>query len=217
MTETLNLDDWLDGAKRTERSVTLYARNDLLADIDELEAKLRQVEEVSEEDRTYGESAPGKDLQEKIDELYIELDKSKMVFRVSFLDDDELEVITEQVKKDIKEDIDKAASAARAEAREKCKRLEISAVNDINNMVRTMANTAADVVIQKEADLRTITQAITSPRITLEQARKLAKTVGEAQMGLLKQAYSRAAVEAPQVAVPKSSKPSPTHGGDTSS
>lgn len=217
MAESLNLDDWLDGAKRTERSVTLYARNDLLADIDELEAKLRQVAEVPFEDRSMGESAPGKDLQDKIDELYVELGESKMVFRVSFLDDDELEAITEEVKKDLKNEIDKAASAARAEAREKCKRLEISAVNDINTMVRTMANTAADEVIRKEADLRTITQAVVSPKLTLTQARKLAKTVGEAQMGLLKQAYSRAAVEAPQVAVPKSSKPSQTDDGDTSS
>ncbi|WGM21865.1 hypothetical protein QEH68_06740 [Paenarthrobacter sp. OM7] len=217
MTEALNLDDWLDGAKRTERSVTLYARNDLLADIDELEAKLRQIAEVPFEDRSMGDSAPGKDLQDKIDDLYVELDQSKMVFRVSFLDDEELEEITEQVKKDIKEDIDKAASAARAEAREKCKRLEISAVNDINSMVRTMANTAADEVIRKEADLRTITKAVVSPQLTLTQARKLAKTVGEAQMGLLKQAYSRAAVEAPKVAVPKSSKPSPTDDGVMSS
>lgn len=210
---TLNLDDWLDGAKRTERSVTLYARNDLLADIDELEAKLRQIEDVPAEDRTYGDGNPRLELQNKIDELYLELDKSKMVFRVSFLDDEELEAVTEQVKKDLKEDIDKAASAARAEAREKCKRLEITAVNDINTMVRTMANAAADAVITKEADLRTITQAVVSPQPTLAQARKLAKTVGEAQMNLLKQAYSRAAVEAPQVAVPKSSKPSQTDDG----
>ncbi|KQR01488.1 hypothetical protein ASF74_07950 [Arthrobacter sp. Leaf145] len=217
MTDSINLDDWLDGAKRTERSVTLYARNDLLADIDELEAKLRQVQEVPFEDRSMGEPAPGKDLQDKIDDLYVELDQSKMVFRVSFLDDEELEAVTEKVKKDIKEDIDKAASAARAEAREKCKRLEITAVNDINTMIRTMANTAADEVIRKEADLRTITQAVVSPQLTLDRARKLAKTVGEAQMNLLKQAYSRAASEAPQVAVPKSSKPSPNDDGAMSS
>lgn len=217
MAESINLDDWLDGAKRTERSVTLYARNDLLADIDELEAKLRQVQEVPFEDRSMGESAPGKDLQDKIDELYIELDQSKMVFRVSFLDDEELEAVNEEVKKDLKNEIDKAASAARAEAREKCKRSEVTAVNDINTIVRTMANTAAEEVIRKEADLRTITQAVVSPQLTLTQARKLAKTVGEAQMNLLKQAYSRAAVEAPQVAVPKSSKPSPTDDGAMSS
>lgn len=217
MTDTLNLDDWLDGANRTERSVTLYARNDLLADIDELEAKLRQVEEVAVEDRVYGVGDPHRELQDKIDDLYVELDKSKLVFRVSFLDDDELQAITDQVKKDLKEDIDRAASAARAEAREKCKRLEITAVNDINTIIRTMANAAADAVVEKEADIRTITQAVVSPKVTLEQVRKLYRKVGEAQIKLLKQAYSKAAVEAPQVAVPKSSKPSPSDDGAMSS
>lgn len=217
MTETINLDDWLDGANRTERSVTLYGRNDLLADIDELEAKLRQIEDIAPEDRNYGEGDPRRELQEQVDNLYIELDKSKMVFRVSFLDDDELEVIREKVKQDLKQELDKIASAARAEAREKCRHSEIKAVNDINVVVRSMASAATEAAVTKEADLRTMAQAIVSPQVTLEQVRKLYKKVGEAQIALLKQAYSRAAVEAPKVAVPKSSKPSPNNDGAMSS
>lgn len=217
MTEVLNLDDWLDGAQRTERSVTLYARADLLADVDELQAKLRQVEEVAEEDRSYGDSSEAAAIQAQIDDLYIQLDDSKMVFRVSFLDDEEVDAINEQVKKDLKDEADKAAVEARKEAREKCKRLEITAVNDINTITRQMANTAADEVLKREMNVRTIAAAVVSPKISVEQVRKLYKKVGDAQIALLSQAYTRAAVEAPQVAVPKSLKPSPTDDGATSS
>jgi hypothetical protein len=217
MTESLNLDDWLDGAQRTERSVTLYARADLLADIDELEAQKRQAQEVAEEDRSYGESTAGADLQEKIDALYLALDQSKMVFRVSFLDDEEVDAINEQVKKDLKDEADKAAVEARKEAREKCRRLEITAVNDINTITRQMANTAADEVLKREMNVRTIAAAVVSPKISVEQVRKLYKKVGDAQIALLSQAYTRAAVEAPQVAVPKSLKPSQTDDGAMSS
>ena len=89
MTENeINFDDWLDGVQRTERSVTLYGRADILADIDELEAQKRHAEQVPEEDRGYADSTGGK-IQEKIDALYLLVDQSKMVFRVSFIDDEE--------------------------------------------------------------------------------------------------------------------------------
>jgi hypothetical protein len=215
-TEEFNLDNWLDGIQRTERSVTLYARPDLLADIDELEALQRQAAEIPEEDRAAGESTGGK-LQEKIDALYIALDASKLVFRVSFLDDTEQNAIQEAVKADLKDEADKAASAARKEAREKCKRMEITQPNDINTIARNMANSAADKVIEREVSIRTIAAAVVSPKLSVEQVRKLYTKVGDAQIALLSQAYSRASNEAPQVTVPKSLKPSPTDETGTSS
>ena len=216
MSDSFNLDNWLDGIQRTERSVTLYARPDLLADIDELEAAQRQAAEIPEEDRAAGESTGGK-LQEKIDELYIALDASKQVFRVSFLDDDEQNAIREAVKTDLKDDADKAAAAARKEGREKCRRMEITQANDINTIVRTMANAAADKVIEREVSIRTIAAAVVSPKLSVEQVRKLYTKVGDAQIALLSMAYSRASNEAPQVTVPKSLKPSPTDETGTSS
>lgn len=211
-----NLDDWLDGIQRTERSVTLYGRPDLLADIDELEAQQRQAAAIPEEDRAAGESTGGK-LQEKIDALYIALDASKLVFRVSFLDDEEQNAIESQVKEDLKADADKAAAAARKEAREKCKRLDITTANDINLMARTMANAAADAVIQREVNIRTIAAAVVSPRLTVDQVRKLYTKVGDSQIALLSKAYSRASNEAPQVTVPKSLQPSQIDDGPMSS
>lgn len=214
--EEFNLDNWLDGIQRTERSVTLYARPDLLADIDELEAKQRQAAEIPEEDRAAGESTGGV-LQEKIDNLYIALDASKLVFRVSFLDDEEQNAIREGVKADLKAEADAAAAAGRKEAREKCKRLEITQPNDINTISRTMASTAADKVIEREVSIRTIAAAVVSPKLSVDQVRKLYTKVGDAQIGLLNVAYSRASNEAPQVTVPKSSTPSPTDDGPMSS
>lgn len=215
--EVIDLDDWLDGAHRAERSVTLYARADLLADIDQLEAKLRQVAEVPEEDRSYADTDAGAEIRANIDRLYVALDESKLVVRVTSLEDTEQEAIAEQVKKDLKAEADKAASEARAEAREKCRRLEITAANDINAFVRPAANAAADAVIEREVSIRTIAAAVVSPRMSIEQVRKLYKKIGDAQVALLSQAYTRASLEAPQVTVPKSSTPSQAGSGNTSS
>jgi hypothetical protein len=215
-TEEFNLDNWLDGIQRTERSVTLYGRPDLLADIDELEAQQRQAAEIPEEDRAAGESTGGK-LQEKIDALYMALDASKLVFRVSFLDDQEQQAIVDAVKADVKDDADKAAAAARREAKEKCRRLEITTANDINTIARTMSLAAADAVIDREVNIRTIAAAVVSPKLSVEQVRKLYTKVGDAQIALLSQAYTRASNEAPQVTVPKSLKPSQTDETGTSS
>lgn len=200
----LDLDAWLDGAHRTARSVTLYARADLMADIDILEAKLRQVVEIPEEDRSYGDVDESTSIQQEIDKLYVQMSASAMQFRVTSLEDTKYNEIVEQVKKDLKEEADKAASAARAEAREKCRRLDITNANDINAFLRPAANAAADAVIEREVSIRTIAAAVISPNLTVEQVRKLYSKLGDSQVALLSQAYTRASIEAPQVTVPKS-------------
>ncbi|MET4095111.1 hypothetical protein [Arthrobacter sp. UYCu712] len=215
-TDDFNLDNWLDGIQRTERSVTLYARPDLLADIDELEAQLRTAAEVHEEDRSLSDDGGAK-IQQRLDALYIDLDASKRIFRVSFLDDEEQQAIEVAVKAELKDEADKAAAEARKEAKEKCKRLEITQPNDINSLARTMANTAAEKIFEREVSIRTIAAAVVSPKLTVGQVRKLCTKVGDAQIRLLSMAYTRASNEAPQVTVPKSSKPSPTDDGHTSS
>jgi hypothetical protein len=215
--ESIDLDAWLDGAHRTERSVTLYARADLLADIDQLEAKLRQVAEIPAEDRSYADADESAQIKADIDRLYVDLDSSKLVVRVTSLEDTEYNEIVEQVKKDLKDEADQAAARARADAREKARRLEITSVNDINAFIRPAANTAADAVINREVSIRTIAAAVVSPKMSVEQVRRLYKQIGDAQVGLLSQAYTRASIEAPQVTVPKSSKPSQAGTGTTSS
>ncbi|KQR02480.1 hypothetical protein ASF72_10625 [Arthrobacter sp. Leaf141] len=215
-TPDFNLDDWIDSVQRTERAVTLYGRMDLMAEIDVLQAKLRAEAEIPEEDRSMG-GDPSEKLRQEIDDLYIQIDASKIEIRVSFLDDEEQEAISTAVRKELKAEADAAAKQARADGVEKCKRLEIKAVNDVNQMCRNLAAAAAEHVFEREINVRTIAAAVVSPRMTPDQVRKLYKVVGDAQIALISKAYTRASIEEPQVTVPKSSQPSHNDDGLTSS
>lgn len=216
-TEEFNLDAWLDGAKRTERAVTLYARADLLADIDKLKAQMRALAPTPEDDDSYASDGPAADLQAKIDALYIQMDASKIELRVSTLIDEEINTIEAEVKKDLKAEADAAAAAAREDAKVQCRRAEVTAVNDINSIVRQAATAAAQNVFTRETNIRTITAAVVSPKMTADQVRKLYRVLGDKQVGLISAAYSQASNEAPQVAVPKSLRPSQNDDGATSS
>lgn len=204
------LDNWLDSAKRTVRSVTLYAANDVLAEIDELEAQLRVAQSASREglgERSYGESDPTADLQAKIDARYLELDQSKRVFRISFLSADEIETIREATINDLKAQLDKVSADSRKLAQDQAKRENITNPADLNAFVRGTARAAASKVLEREVSIRTIAEAIVSPKMTQDNVRRLYDKLGDSQVALLSQAYSKAANEAPRVTVPKSQKP----------
>ncbi|WP_104087041.1 hypothetical protein [Arthrobacter sp. GMC3] len=207
--EFTDIDAFLSGAKRSERSVTLYGRVDLMADIDLLEAEQRTAAAIPEADRAMGEDS-GSTLQAKIDALYVQLAASKKVFRVRSLVYDEVEAIRAETQKELKDDLDKVAAAARADAVDQCKRAGITAVNDVNAFVRTAAITASTAVLQKESDLRVIAKAVVSPAMNLDRVKQLAEVLGEAQINMIKAAYSRATNEEPKVMIPKLLTPSPT-------
>ena len=215
-TPDFDLDAWLDGAKRTERAVTVYARADLLADIDRLEVEKRTLAAIPEEDRSLSDG-DGSGLQDQIDVLNVQLDKSKMELRVTFLDDEEQDAIREAVKKDLKEAADKAAANARKEALINCERTGITAANDKNEVMRRMALSAVNKVIEREVSLRTLADCVVSPKMSLDQVRKLYTKIGESQLAVITAAYSRASNEAPEVQVPKSQTPSRSDDGAMSS
>lgn len=215
-TDSFDLDAWLDGAKRTERAVTVYARADLLADIDRLEAEKATEAAIPDEDRAMNDGH-GSRLQSQIDALLIQLDKSKLELRVTFLDDEEQNAIRDAVKADLKETANDAAKKAAQEARESCKRAEISAVNDINQVVRRMTTEAASKVIEREVSIRTLAACVVSPHMNVEQVRKLYTKIGDSQLAVITAAYTRASVEAPEVQVPKSLAPLPSDDGAMSS
>lgn len=201
-TDSFDLDAWLDGASRTERSVIVYGRADLLADIDDLEREQGNIALIPEGDRAMSGN-DGNDLQSKIDALIVQMDASKMVIRVRSLTDDETEAIRTKTQVDIKDDLDKAASDARAEAVTQCKRAGVTATNDINALVRTAAITASSTVLQKESDVRILAEAIVSPVMDVARVKKLINVIGDKQVNLIKQAYSRATNEEPKVVLPK--------------
>lgn len=221
MTESTNAPDfdleaWLDGAKRTERAVTVYSRGDLLADIDKLEAEQRTVGSIPEADRAMSDG-DGSHLQAQIDELYLKLDASKLEMRVTFLDDEEQAKIRDEVKSELKSEADAAAKKAAVEAREQCTRSEITLKSDVDQVVRRMTAAASEKVIEREVSIRTLSACLVHPPMSPDQVRKLYKVIGDSQVAMISAAYARASVEAPEVQVPKLRTPSRSDDGRTSS
>lgn len=213
----IDIDAWLDGAKRTERTVTVYGRADLFADIDLLEAEQRTLASIPEGDRAMG-GEDGSALQGQIDALIVQMDGSKLVLRVRALIDEETEAIRKDAEKDLKEVLDKAAADARDEALRNCKRADPGmAANDKNSMLRNAAAVAMNATLESETDIRTIAAAIVSPPMDAARVRKMIERIGDKQVNLIKEAYSRAVHEAPRVVLPKSLKPSPSDDGAMSS
>lgn len=211
-----DLDAWLDGAKRTERAVTVYGRGDLLAVIDKLEAEQRTLASIPESDRAMGEG-DGSHLQGEIDALYAQMDKSKVEMRVTFLDDEEQAEIRDAVKADLKDEANAAARKAAVEARESCARAEIKVPAEVNQVIRRMTTEAASKVIEREVSIRTLAACLVHPVMSPDQVRKLYKVIGDSQLAVITAAYTRASVEAPEVQVPKSLQPSRTDDGAMSS
>lgn len=207
-----DFDDWLAGGERKAHFVTLYARADLYADIEELERKRVVAEKVAEEDRGLSDYAdnPNAELDQQIKALWEQLDASKREFRVSSRTPEEVREIRAAVEEELKTEADEATDRARNRARDNAKRLGITAAADINRLVRTQAAEAYAAVIEGETDLRSLAQSIAIRKgedwipLTVDQLRALQKKLGGSQMNAINQAYARAAGEAPVVTVPKS-------------
>jgi len=207
----IDFDDWINGGERKTHLVTLYARADLYADIEELERQRVNAPKVAEDDESLGgETNPNAELDAKINALWAQLDASKKEFRVSARTDVELKAIRDEVETELKDQADEAAAKARKEAKALAKRLGVESANDINNLVRTKALEASSAVLDKEISVRAIAASTQMRRgddwvqLGAEQIRTLEAKLGGSQMDILNRAYSRAANEAPHVTVPKS-------------
>ncbi len=211
-TAELDLDNWLAGGERTTHNVNLFARYDLLAEIDTLEAQRVKVETTPEGDEALGGNKnPNASIDEQIEELEARIYASKKVFRVSALTKEEIDDIRELVLNECSEDIDKAAALGRQEAKKTAKRMEISVPADINALVKIGAKEFTDKLISRETTLRRIAQATKTQNsagdwvpLSLEQIRTLYAKLGETQISLLADAAYQAENTAPKVTVPKS-------------
>lgn len=207
----LDLDEWLAMGERTVHNVNLYARFDLIAEIDALEAQKQPVEEVPEGDEALGgNSNPNAVLEAQIDELYTRINASKKIFRVTSLTDAEIADIRETVLTECSDEIDKQAELGKNEARKTAARMEVKTPADVNAMVRLGVNEFTKKFIDRETRLRMIAASTTIMNkgklvdLTLEQTRTLYEKLGEAQMRLLADASARATQDIPVVTVPKS-------------
>ncbi len=207
----LDLDEWLAMGERTVHNVNLYARFDLIAEIDALEAKKVTVEEVPEgEESLGGNFNPNAGLEAQIDELYNRINASKKIFRVTSLTDEEIDAIREEVLTTCTKEIDAQAELGKNEARKSAARMEIKTPADVNAMVRLGVNEFTKKFIERETRLRMIAKSTTTMskgklvELSLGQVRSIYEKFGEAQMRLLADASARATQDIPVVTVPKS-------------
>lgn len=207
----LDLDEWLAMGERTVHNVNLYARFDLIAEIDALNAQRVPVQDDPEGDEALGgNSNPNAALDAEIDALKMRIHASKKIFRVTSLNNSEVDAIREEVLTQCSEEIDKAAELGKREALKTAARMEIKNPADVNASVRLGVNEFTKKVIERELRLRMIAQSTTLMNkgklveLTLDQTRTLYEKLGEAQMRLLADASARATQDIPVVTVPKS-------------
>ena len=89
--EDFDFDAWLSDAKRPERTVTVYKRADLLGDLDALERKLEELDNIPEEDQALGESPDS--VQAQYLALLEQFHASGLTIRVQGLTQDEVNTI----------------------------------------------------------------------------------------------------------------------------
>jgi hypothetical protein len=78
--EDFNLDDWITGARLPEKSVTVYGRADLVADIHELERDLETVRAARDE-RLPGPGQPPQAIAAEIEAKRTQMEASALTFR----------------------------------------------------------------------------------------------------------------------------------------
>jgi hypothetical protein len=96
---TFDLDAWIDGAQRTERSAVVYARPDLLAEIDHLDRQIESSRRAGPDDRGLDDPTP-ESLREKRDQLVAAFHASALEVRVRGLTRDEMNDREDAAKKD---------------------------------------------------------------------------------------------------------------------
>lgn len=206
----LDLDAWIATGERTTHNVNLFARYDLFAEIDALDAERIPVEEVPEGDEPLGgANNPNAELEAKIEAIEARIYASKKVFRVTSVTDEERDEIRKTVLKECSDKIDEAAKLGAHEARKTAKRMEVTTPADINALVRVGVKEFTDKLINRESSLRIVAQSTTVQvgdqwvPVTLDQVRSLYEKLGEQQIGLLANASVKTQ-KTPEVTVPKS-------------
>lgn len=206
----LDLDAWIAGGARKAHYVTLYARADLLADIEELERRAAVETQADLEPSLGGGKDSGvSELTARIHELYRQLDASKREFRVTGMSETELEEIREEVRRDCKDTLDAVAAEARNAAKDTVRRMGNLSALETNNVLRAKAVEAASKFVENESSVRALARTTSTKtrgewvQVNEDQFRRMLQIIG-AQVELLNRAFSRASNEAPVVTVPKS-------------
>ncbi len=172
MSETpqdFDFDKWLDGAERPERSVTVYQKAGLIADLDRLSEQITNADEAEDVDGPSMAGGVGQ-LRAEYAELAKRFHDSALTIRVQGLNEDE------------QLDLRKANPDLTA--------------SDLGRVV--------------------MAEAITYPKVTPAQVKKLEKAIGDAQFARILGAYYQACKEIPSVSADFLPKPSTRGDGGES-
>jgi len=158
--QDFDFDAWLDDAERPARSVTVYQKAGLIADLDRLAEQIGN----EDEEEVDGPSMGGGSLRAQYAKLAKQFHDSALTIRVQSLTKDE------------QKEIQKAHPALDA--------------GDLGCEI--------------------LAAAITEPKATAAQVKKLARVIGDAQTARIMSAYTQACSEVPEVSadfLPKRSTP----------
>lgn len=105
--DTFDLDAWISGASRPTRSVRIYQRGDMLAELDELARKIELAESAPDEERSLSSDSPAR-LRAKYAELSEKFASTALDVRVQGHDVDETrEIMGERFEKTQAEAVNK--------------------------------------------------------------------------------------------------------------
>lgn len=213
VSEEIDFDDWLRTGARTTRHVNLFARMDLIAEIDELEKQRVTPDQYPTDEDSLGGGNPinpNAEIDAKIEAYEAEIWASKRAFRVTALTDEENRSINREVLEEFKDEIDKAAAKGRAEAQRTVKRMEITVPNEVNQVIRAGAKKYAEDLINYETGAKVIAATTTTRDkdgiwrpLTVETVKQIESALGEGQINLLIQAANSARLEVPEISPSK--------------
>lgn len=205
--EDFDFDAWLSGAERTARYVTLYGNGSALAELARVNAAIEQAETVKERSL----SDPGTaTLQAEAQRLREEIAKTSMEVRVEASIEDEIDAARVEARKSTREARKAAEDAARADAVESAKALQLPAKEEHAAIVSAVAE-ASDGVVNAE-----IAAAILADRVQVKRGGQwkpigrpaldqLRSRLGEPQYEKLREAWQSASSDRPEaLTVPSS-------------
>jgi len=109
----LDIDAWISGAKLPERAATVYARSDLVAEYEELDAELNRLQDQARRESAAGEATLGAGggqaaMVRRMDEIRDEIDASARTFRFRAVTREQFEAVDAALKAEHGDDVPEA-------------------------------------------------------------------------------------------------------------
>lgn len=213
MADILDVDALIAGFQRATTTVTLFQRPDLAAEIDKIEKHLtilrgeHQTEDGKQADSTLGDQSDITELEEQRDLLTEKLADSAFEITIQALETSEVDKITEKARDTAEPKADEAAKKAREWAKRQAAREGVTDPKEIDDLQREAAADVSRNIVQHEIGVYILAESVTSPQLTVEQARQLADRMGNAQMQKVQRAFYELTSRDPQATLPKSWTP----------